>query len=225
MKTLNLIPFIALLGVVACGGSSGGSSSKKQDEIVLADAVDGTYHAHLRPVNPHASGFLPHGGATFKVAGDNLTVKTYLDDDSAVTHRQSVHMGSACPTAAHDTNRDGFVDYQEALRAVGKVLIPLDANLESQDAGAEVYPKGSSFTYTKTASIQGMLTDLWAPDKSPNDEFAKLSRGNGMKLVGRVVLIHGTYTYDGLPETLATRGTEPANLTIPVACGVIETVL
>lgn len=111
MKMRSLIPFVTLFGLVACGGhSGGGDSSQKQDEIELGDAVDGVYHAHLRPLNPHASGFLPHGGATFKVAGDGLTVKTYLDDDSAVTHRQSVHVGSACPTSAHDSNHDGFID-------------------------------------------------------------------------------------------------------------------
>lgn len=110
------------------------------------------------------------------------------------------------------------------MRAVGKVLIPLDSDLSSQDAGGESYPKGSSFTYSESASIAEMLNDLWAPDKVPGDEFVKLRHGEGMKLVGRVVLIHGTYTYDGLPATLATRGSDAANISIPVACGVISSV-
>lgn len=218
------LPFLALLGLVACGGNSGGGGSKNEEEISLGDAVDGVYHAHLRPLNPHSNGFLPHGGATFKIEGDVLTVKTFLDDDSAVIHRQSVHQGSSCPTAAHDSNHDGMIDYQEALRAVGKVLIPLDGKLSSQDAGAEIYPKGGSFTYTQSASITDMMNDLWAPDITPGDEFAKIHRGEGMKLVGRVVLIHGTYNSDQVLPTLSTRGSDPANLSIPVVCGVIQPV-
>ena len=225
MNFRKLIPCIALLPLVACGGGGGGGGgAQKQEEIELGDAVDGVYHAHLRPVNPHSNGFLPHGGATFRVEGDTLSVKTYLDDDSSVTHRQSVHMGSSCPTAAHDANRDGMIDYKEALRAVGKVLIPLDGDLSSQDEGAEIYPKGSGFTYSRSAGISGMLNDLWARDLSPGDEITKLSRGQGMKLVGRVVLIHGTLNSELLPASLGTRGTEPANIALPVVCGVIAPV-
>jgi hypothetical protein len=69
-----------------------------------------------------------------------------------------------------------------------------------------------------------MLSDLYAADPNPRDEFTKLKRGSGLKLVGRVVLVHGTFTYPGLPATLATRGTEAANMTIPVTCGVIAPV-
>lgn len=218
---------LSLLAVVACGGGGGGGGgggSAQRQEADASEATDGVYHAHLRPVNPHANGFLPHGGATFRVSGDQLSVKSYLDDDSSVTHRQSVHMGTRCPDAGDDRNGDGMVDYQEAMKVVGRVLIPLDSDISSQDKGAEVYPRGSGFTYNESASISEMMTDLKDADAVPGDEFGKLSRNQGMNLVGRVVLVHGTFANNLLPATLATRGSDPANLALPVVCGVISPV-
>ncbi len=223
MKFTKALMILPLLGLVACGGGGGGGSDKAQGETSVAvEAADGVYHAHLRPVNPHSNGFLPHGGATFRVDGDKLSVTSYLDDAASVSHRQSVHVGTSCPTAAHDRNGDGMVDYKEALKAVGPVLIPLDEDLSSQEKGAEIYPRGSSFTYNETGMVSEMVNNLYEADPVPGDEITKLSRGQGMKLVGRVVLVHGTHAAsDLLPATLGTRGSDPANIALPVACGVI----
>lgn len=223
MKCPRSIIVLSLLGLVACGKESDGeSSSAKQEKNNAREATDGVYHAHLRPLNPHANGYLPHGGATFNVEGDKLSVKTYLDDASGVSHRQSVHAGTECPGSASDTNGDGFIDYQESLIAVGPVLIPLDGDLSSQEKGAEIYPSGSSFTYIQAGFIPEMLKNLWEADSLPADEFAKLRTGEGMKLVGRVVLVHGTSQNDLLPGTLSGRGTDSGNLVLPVVCGIIH---
>lgn len=215
---------LPLLALAACGGNGGGSDSAQGETSVAVEAADGVYHAHLRPVNPHSNGFLPHGGATFRVEGDKLTVKTYLDDASAVTHRQSIHVGTSCPTEAHDANEDGMIDYNEAKAAVGPVMIPLDGDLSSQEKGAEIYPRGSSFTYNQSGLVSEMVSDLYESDPVPGDEIVKFRPGQGMKLIGRVVLVHGTYSSDLLPATLGTRGSDPANLALPVVCGVIATI-
>ncbi|MES2526804.1 MAG: hypothetical protein V4598_06940 [Bdellovibrionota bacterium] len=226
MKFTTLVIALPLLGLVACGGKGGGGSDSAQSETNPAvEAADGVYHAHLRPLNPHSNGYLPHGGATFRIDGDKLSVTSYIDDASGVTHRQSVHTGTSCPTAAHDANGDGMIDYNEALKAVGPVLIPLDGDLSSQEKGAEIYPKGSSFTYNESGFVSEMVNNLYESDPVPGDEIVKLGRGQGMKLVGRVVLVHGTFSSDLLPGTLSTRGTEAANLALPVVCGVISPVL
>ncbi len=226
MKISKVLMILPLLALAACGGGSGGGSDKAQGETSVAtEAADGVYHAHLRPVNPRSNGFLPHGGATFRVKGDKLSVTSYLDDASGVSHRQSVHVGTSCPTAAHDKNADGMIDYNEALKAVGPVLIPLDEDLSSQEKGAEIYPKGSSFTYNETGMVSEMVNNLYESDPVPGDEITKLRQGQGMKLVGRVVLVHGTYAAsDLLPASLGTRGSDPANLALPVVCGVIASV-
>ena len=227
MKNLNALMILPLMILAACGGGGGGGGSDKaQSESNPAiEASDGVYHAHLRPLNPRSNGFLPHGGATFRIDGDKLSVTSYLDDASGVTHRQSIHTGTSCPTSAHDTNADGMIDYNEALRAVGPVMIPLDADLSSQEKGAEIYPKGSSFTYNESGFVSEMVNNLYESDPVPGDEIVKFSRGQGMKLVGRVVLVHGTFASDLTPATLGTRGTDPANVALPVVCGVISPVL
>ncbi len=225
MKFFSLMMILPLAGLVACGGKGGGGSdSTQQERSTAAEAADGVYHAHLRPMNPHSNGFLPHGGATFRVDGDKLSVTTYLDDASGVKHRQSVHVGTSCPTSGHDTNRDGMIDYNEALKAVGPVLIPLDSDLSSQEKGAEIYPSGSAFTYNESGFVSEMVNNLYEADPVPGDEIVKLSQGQGMKLVGRVVLVHGTFSSDLLPATMGTRGTDSANLALPVVCGVISPV-
>lgn len=225
MKTIGLAQIFILSTLIACGGSGGGSGeSQRQEGSAAEEAVDGIYHAHLRPLNPRSNGFLPHGGATFRVEGDVLTVKTYLDDNASVTHRQSVHVGTRCPDLSDDRNGDRFIDYPEAIAAVGPVLIPLDGDISGQEKGAESYPRGTGFTYTRTSNLSAMLTDLWEVDPVPGDEFVKLNRSEGMRLVGRVVLIHGTYGGAHLPASLQGRGSEVANLSLPVVCGVIAPV-
>lgn len=226
MKYSQSVIVLSLLSLVACGkGSGAGSGQAQQEKNNAREASDGIYHAHLRPLNPHANGYLPHGGATFSVKGDKLSVKTYLDDASGVSHRQSVHAGTECPGSSSDTNGDGFIDYQETLNAAGPVLIPLDGDLSSQEKGAEIYPTGPSFTYYQSGLISEMLNNLWEADASPADEFIKLGTGEGMRLVGRVVLIHGTSQNDLLPASLSGRGTDPGNLVFPVVCGTITPVL
>lgn len=221
MKLTNTIIILSLVSLAACGGGGGGGGSSQNEQIQAEEASDGVFHAHLRPTNPHSSGFLPHGGATFSIDGDKLVVKTYLDDDGSVTHRQSVHSGTRCPGPSDDMNGDGFIDYQEALRVAGPVLIPLDADLSSQDKGADVYPRGTGFSYTETVSRALLMEDIWGPDSNPSDEIAHLSRGSALKLVGRIVLVHGTNANSSLPSSIAGRGSEAANLSLPVVCGVI----
>lgn len=224
MKITNSILLLSLVALVACGGSKSGGNNSNNEQFQAEEAANGVYHAHLRPMNPHSNGFLPHGGATFTIDGDKLFVKTFLDDDSSVTHRQSVHVGTRCPGPSDDQNGDGLVDYQEALRVVGPVLIPLDAELSTQEKGAEVYPRGTGFTYTETVSRAQLMEDLWSPDGNPSDEMTHLARGEQLKLVGRIVLIHGTTSSSLLPATLSGRGSEAPNLSLPVVCGVISNI-
>ena len=208
MKTIHIFAVLSLLSLVACGGGGGSSSggSKRGVASEMVAAAPGSYYAILRPVNFHSNGFLPYGQATFKVMDDALQVNTALDDDQRVTHRQSVHMGSRCPTAADDTNGDSFVDYNEAMAVVGKVILPLDGDLNSQAAGAGVYPTGSAMTYYRTASLSKINADL------------------GMKIgfEGRVVLVHGTSANSAFPTSIAGFENESAHLSLPIVCGVLK---
>lgn len=210
MKSTTILAVLTLLSVVACGkgGGSGSSSPRRDVASRMMEATPGTYYAILRPVNFHSNGFLPYGQATFTLKDDFLQVSTAMDDDQAVTHRQTLHMGSRCPTAADDTNGDSYVDYNEAMAVVGKVLMPLDGDLNSVAAGAEMYPRGIGMTYNKSASLAKINADL------------RMKIG----FEGRVVLVHGTSQNSAFPTSLASFQGEPAHLSLPVTCGILKKV-
>ena len=209
MKQMNFLAILALISFAACGGKqSGGSSSKTGVQPQVIEAAPGTYYAVLRPVNVHSNGFLPYGQAPISLRDDVLQVSTAMDDDQPVPHRQSLHMGSRCPTMADDTNGDSFIDYYEALAVVGKVIIPLDGDLNSQAAGSDFYPRGVGMTYEKSASLARINADL----------------GMNVSFEGRVVLVHGTSTNPLFPTSIASFQNEGAHISLPVVCGVLKKV-
>ena len=221
MKTKSIISILAMITLISCGKNGGGSDSSMQEQ--LEPVSDGVYHAVLRPLNTQASGYLPTGTATFTVKGDNFQARTLLDDDARVTHRQSVHFGTRCPNNAQDDrNGDGYVDYAEAMAVVGKVFIPLDNDLSSQVAGANVYPKGSGFSYARSSSLSRLNADLWMADEDAADDIAKLNSGENLGISNRVVLIYGAAVKSTFPASLSARSGEAANLSLPIACGVIR---
>lgn len=209
MKSMNILAVLSLLTLVACGGGSGESGgSQKENATPMVEATPGTYYAVLRPVNMHSNGFFPYGQATFTLKDDVVTVSTAMDDDQPVTHRQTLHIGSRCPTARDDMNGDTYIDYNEAMAVVGKAIMPLDGDLNSQAAGAGIYPSGRSMTYNRTASLSKVNADL------------------GMKIgfEGRVVLVHGTAVNSAFPTSIAAHETETPNVSLPVTCGVLRKV-
>lgn len=229
MKSNNILALLTLLtlfSVVACGNGSSGGGGGKSSNITreYVEASPGTYYTVLRPVNFHSNGFIPYGAATFTLKDDHLQVSITMDDDQAVKHRQTMHMGSRCPTAADDTNGDSFIDYNEAMAVVGPAIMPLDNDLNAQLSGAEVYPVGRSMTYNRSASLAKINADLWQADEDSSDNIIKLSRGKGIGFEGRVVLVHGTAFQRSFPLSLSSYKGEAAHLSLPVVCGLLEKV-
>lgn len=225
MKSNILFGLVALLALVSCGKDGGGGGGGGSDRGIgreMVEAQPGTYYTVLRPVNFYSNGFIPYGAATFTLKDDQLLVNVTMDDDQAVTHRQSLHIGSRCPTLADDSNGDGFVDYNEAIAVVGKVVMPLDSDLNSQIGGAEVYQRGPAMSYSRSASLAKVNSDLWKADEDPSDDVLKLSSGRGVGFEGRVVLAHGTSAQSSFPTSLASYKNEPAHLSLPVVCGVLK---
>lgn len=227
MKFKNILAVLSLVSLAACGGSGGGGGSDtgfSEQNVAheMNEATPGTYYSVLRPVNFYANGFIPYGAATFTLKGDQLQVNVVMDDDQSVPHRQSLHLGTRCPRLSDDTNGDGFIDYEEAMAVVGPVVVPLDNDLNSQEAGAGSYPRGPSMTYNKIALLSKINADLWLPDPDPADNLIKLTPGRGIGFEGRVVLVHGTTPQNHFPSSLATNANEPVHLALPVVCGVLE---
>ncbi|WP_408095573.1 hypothetical protein ACJVC5_11075 [Peredibacter sp. HCB2-198] len=225
MKPNTIFVLMALLGLVACGKDGGGSGSggsvTQAAAREMVEAAPGTYYAVLRPVNFYSNGFIPYGSATFTLQADQLQVSTNLDDDQAVPHRQTLHIGTRCPTQADDSNGDGFVDYEEAMKVVGSALMPLDDDLSSQIAGKDIYPRGRAMTYKKFASLSKVNADLWKADEDPSDNVMKLASGQGIGFEGRVVLVHGTAPQSSFPTSLAAHPGEQPHISLPIVCGVI----
>ena len=198
--------------LASCGSEKEGSSRSysSQSPVLENQQVEGRYKALLRPLNIHLSGFIPVGAAEFKIEGDDIEVKTLLEDDASVIHMQSIHAGTRCPRLPEDDqNRDGVIDIREAYAVSGKVLIPLDSDLDSAEEGQGIYPVGSGFTYIENSSFTKMEDDV------------RQRTGQKLNLRGRVVLIHGVDSITALPPTAAALSGMTAQASVPIGCGVI----
>lgn len=224
----NIIPALCLLTLVSCGGDSGGSSNNNHnngatnpgpnEEREEIQEVEGTYKAILRPYNFNLSGFIPNGVTDIKISGDDIQVSSWLDDSANVTHMQNIHVGTKCPEPEHDTNKDGYVDMMESMNVSGKILIPLDSDISAQEIGG-VYPKGN-FTYFQKVSLAEMMNDLQQLDPNPADHTAKLATNNALNLAGRVIIVMGAKKT--LPGTVSSFNGQAKELSVPIACGIIE---
>jgi hypothetical protein len=220
MKIKNkMIPALCLLSLASCGGSnesSNGPSIQQREEQLS----EGSYKAILRPYNFTVAGWIPNGMADIRIQDDEIEVKSWLDDSANVVHMQNIHLGTECPTMAHDANNDGFVDFNETTKVAKKILIPLDADLNSQVSGNSIYPKGN-FTYFQKASLSELMDDLRLKDENPNDYQVKLAANEPLNLAGRVIIITGSANKN-LPSSVSNLNGMTADLSIPIACGKIE---
>lgn len=185
----------------------------------------GIFKATMSSINTTVAGNTS-GAAEITINGDNITIRTQVNGAPVATHAQHIHIGTTCPTPANDTNGDGIVDGVEASAISGKVLIPLDDDINSQDAGKDVYPVGPVYLYDESGSYAQMLSDLTAADPNPNDPLVKLPAGSTqIGLVGKVIKIHGVPPTTNLPNTVASGDpTKSPHEDLPISCGVISKV-
>jgi hypothetical protein len=203
MKNINkIIPAACILVLASCGGSGSsdsddGSTTQNEDPRDEMQVAEGNYKAILRPYNFTVAGWIPNGMTDIKITGQKIEVQSWLDDAANVVHMQNIHIGTQCPTIANDSNRDGFVDFNESVQVSKQILLQLDADLESQSEFS-IYPKGN-FTYFQTAALSAPLN-----------------------LEGKVIIVTGAAADRGLPATVSQFNNQTRELSIPIACGVIE---
>jgi len=140
-------------------------------------------------------------------------------------HMQYIYEGNRCPTEADDLNGDGILDITEAEAVLGKILIPLDSDISSQASGRRFFPLADlsgSYQYERAASFRRFLNDLQSPNKDTTGEMTKLPPGEGLRIVGRPVVIFGINEEVQLPQTVATKNRLQTFQTIPIACGIFE---
>ncbi len=222
MKSYSVLALLVCIVCSGCGKGSGKNSSNLQTRQEQQQDLNGNYKAFLRPINTTVSGFIPYGAVELEVKAQELKIKSYLDDDSNVTHFQALFNGKECPTSKSDTNGDGLLDIKEITAQSGRPLLPMDNDISSQDNGKDVYPRGSSFTYMKSAKLEDVLSDLNLDDANESDEIVKLKKGQPFNLEGKIAIIFGTADMARVPTTVQPFHELPRNLSIPIACGVVK---
>ena len=228
---MHLIGVLFLLGMISsCGksNSSAGMPVVKEKALPLNGSnVNGLYMAKFFTINPGANGNLP-GSATIQRQGDQVFAYVRLfGGGPGAWHQQGIYEGKRCPNAGDDLNGDGFIDMEEGEKVWGRMLIPLDSNLNSQSAGKNVYPIGDAtgtYFYERTASFNSLFSDLKSEDRNLTDGFHKLASHEGLAIEGRVVVIQGSADTVAFPPTFAVQGNHSAAKSAPIACGVFAKV-
>lgn len=221
----SLMVGASLMTLISCGGSSNGSSDPSPQ---TQQETQGNYTATLAPINETVDNNQGRGLSTITVNDDVIRIRVAMAAvPGGITHMQAIQTGGSCPTATADLNSDTFVDVIEGVPSYGAVLIPLDGELASQNAGANGSPTSSAlgvYDYDREASLSAMTTDLQAVDDMPNDSVVKLPPGEALNLAGKTIVVYGISNNVTLPGTVSSVDGMPSNATLPIACGVITRV-
>jgi hypothetical protein len=185
-----------------------------------ADNRPTAYVAKLHPQNTKVTGLKTTGEAKFSLSGDALAITIKVEKlPPDIMHLQHFHgfkdnRDASCPPEAADKNGDGIIDLIETEPASGTTMVPFHDDPVSMEIVRDTYPKASadgSYDYEETVSLKNL-----------SGAFAKAFDDKELDLERRVVFIHGVLPTTKLPESVATLGTIPAQVTLPIACGKIE---
>jgi len=208
MTAVAAVPIVVALALAppVSAGARGAGAGVKVYTATLTPLNAGTHDISGRTlVLPAAS-----GNATITLQGDVVTVRIEMNGVTAADiHPQHIHAGPRCPGPSADVNGDSFLDVIEGLPDYGPILVNLDSDLSSNPAGTFPMAGGSgvneasSYAYSATGSRTHIQDEIQT----------------ALKLGTRHVVIHGIDLSSGLPDSVATLGTLPSELTLPVACG------
>jgi hypothetical protein len=228
-KMITLATSAMLLTAVGCSDSfygsshNGSRSTQNQTPQNEEEEAQGYYIAQLSKLNDGVDGNASTGTAYVRVVGDDMQVFMVMNNTpKSVSHIQHIHTGTSCPTKAADVNADGFVDVVEGVPTYGPILVNLDGDLNSFDAGSMNFPSSNGqgfFSYNEKASFNNFITDLQKPDTDPTDAIVKLAPGDPVDFASRHIVVHGVSSSINLPATVASLHGAPATATLPVACG------
>ncbi len=209
---------LALAGAACIVASDAAAQSSQSRES--RESAAQVYVAHLHSLNSEVTGKQTTGTARFTVRGDSLTIAINTQNAPAgIEHLQHFHgftdgRDASCAAPSADVNHDGVVDLIETEPASGTTMVPFTDDPVSMEIVTDTYPKansGGTYHYSKTVSLSAL-------EKALSEKFS----GQKLDLDHRVVYIHGVPSDTKLPSTVASLGTIPAQVTIPIACGKIE---
>ena len=186
------------------------------------DKLMAVYVANLHPMNTKVTRGETTGEARFAITGDTLTISVNVHGATPdIEHWQHFHgfkdnRNAVCPTEAADANHDGIIDLIETEPASGTTMVPFNDDPVGMQVATNTYPKASAdgnFQYQKVISLRALKA-----------AFAKAFGDRELDLDRRVIFIHGVLPATTLPASVASLGTIPAQVTLPIACGRIEPV-
>lgn len=236
---LTVLSTLTALSLLAggCGNKSSSSEPKTasqgsqaaEEEVSQLDGshIQGHYRAMFQTLNASVNGTVPGAANFFRKEEKFYAYVRLFAGRVKGWHQQFVYTGGRCPTMKDDTNGDGFIDIVEAERVTGKILIPLDSDISTQNSGRRFFPLADlsgSYSYERIASFDRFLADLQDADPDPADDMVKLAPGEPLVIPGKTVMILGIDEETVLPETVASKGRFRAFQTFPVVCGVFEKV-
>jgi hypothetical protein len=198
----KIISGLCLCLLTSCGAKKESTPVSQMQE---SETTQGSFKAILRPYNFNLAGWIPSGMVDIKIEGDEIEIKSWLDDSANVMHGQNIHLGSQCPGVDDDTNHDGFVDLNESKKVAKEIFLPLDQDLDSLSLEDNIYPIGN-FNYHETASIRSLSQKL----------------KQNLNLSGKVIIVTGVASNRALPITVSQENNQTRESSIPIACGVIE---
>lgn len=181
-----------------------------------------TYVAQLQPMNTAVTGGQTTGQARFVQRGNELDIDIRVQGAPAgIVHWQHFHgfadgSPATCPGAAADANGDGIIDLIETGPASGTTMVPFISDPQSMDIAGGTYPTADAagnYHYQATVPLDALQA-----------AFSKAFPNQQLDLNKRVVFIHGVPESTALPASVQSLGPIPAQTTLPIACGVIESV-
>lgn len=188
--------------------------------VIHDGTSDAVYTAELHAINTKATKTSAAGNVRFTIHGDSLTIRVRMHNVPAgIEHWQHFHgfpdaRQSTCPTSAADTTHEGLVDILETEPAAGTTMVPFNADPVAMDIPTHTYPQANTtgtYDYTKTVSLASLQR-----------AFGEKYTGGKIDLSRRVAMVHGVPESTALPKTVASLGTIPARVTLPIACGAIH---
>ncbi len=217
-----------LTSLSSCSERQNSTSKNKTADKFEEFTLEGRYQAQLRPVNTAVGGFAT-GKVDIQIMADNINVHIKMKDTPANTmHSQFIYSAEECPSEQHDSNDDGFIDPFEASKVMGSILVPLDGDLNSQQAGIESFPVADVlgfFHYFQEGTISKLEADLKSVDEFSMDEIIKLEAQSQFKLEGKVVVVQGIHEDAYLPGSVRQVGASSERSSLTIACGKIHRVI
>jgi hypothetical protein len=224
MSLLQLL--LLAIFIASCGKTQ---NNKSQNKIIYNNHesiqdMHGIYQALLRPVNKKLTPDL-NGALTLARNHDEFIADVrFAFGPKGVVHEQNIHLGERCPDDNDDLNSDGYIDHEEGSKVFNKIIIPLDDDLNLQRMGSGTFPISDNFghyIWSRLASFEKLLLDLYDEDLNSEDAIAKLYNGSHFSLINKVIIIKGIEETVLLPESVKGNGIRSAQQLLPIACGKI----